>query len=220
MARPPLAIASRWWTYVARFPGRQAIEVPAQRDSLVQLRQLRIEEQLPQLRLPDQDDAEQLARRGLEVEQQPDLLQQLDREALRFVQHDDARSPGSTLRNQVGVQRIDEIGVALARHGDAELPADPAQQVERRERRREGVGSGHVGAELAQEHAEQGRLAGTHVTGDADEPARLGEPEPQVRERLGVLAREKQVARIGRQPERLVLQPEELLVHPRHLRRG
>ena len=75
VARPPLAIASRWWTYVARFPGRQAIEVPAQRDSLVQLRQLRIEEQPPQLRLADQHDAQQVAGRALEVQRQPYLLE-------------------------------------------------------------------------------------------------------------------------------------------------
>ena len=51
-----------------RLPGRQSPEMPAQRDPLIQLCQLGIEEQLPQLRLPDQDDAEQLAGRGLEVE--------------------------------------------------------------------------------------------------------------------------------------------------------
>src|SRR5262249_28359520 len=81
-------------------------------------------------------------------------------------------------------------------------------------------GSGHVGAELGQEDAEQCRLPGADVAGDADEAARLGEPEPQVRERLGVLAREKEVSRIGRQPERLLLQPARLLWHSPHHPRG
>ena len=43
------------------------------------------------------------------------------------------------------------------------------------------------------------------------------EPEPKMGQRLGMLRGEKEVARIRRQPERLVLEPEELLVHRRHL---
>ena len=69
-----------------RLPVRERARMAAQGDALVQLRQVGVEQQLPQLGLPDEHDAEQLARRRLEVEQQPDLLEQLHRQRLRFVQ--------------------------------------------------------------------------------------------------------------------------------------
>ena len=84
-----------------RLPARERPEVPAQRDALVQLRELRVQEQLAELGLADEHDAQQLPGRRLEVQEQPDLLQQLDRERLRLVEHDDARPTRLALRDQV-----------------------------------------------------------------------------------------------------------------------
>ena len=102
-----------------RLAARERSEMPAQRDALVQLRELGIEEQLAELRLADEHDAQQLLGRRLEVQEQPDLLQQLDRERLRLVEHDDARAPRLALRDQVRVQRVHQIGLALARRREA-----------------------------------------------------------------------------------------------------
>ena len=77
------------------------------------------EQQLAELGLADEHDAQQLPGRGLEVQEQPDLLQQLDRERLRLVEHDDARPTRLALRDQVRVQRLDQIGLALVGDGEA-----------------------------------------------------------------------------------------------------
>ncbi len=121
--------------------------------------------------------------------------------------------PACVLRDQVRVQLVDELALGRGRTGKTVLAADPAQQLERRERRNVAVGGRDVGTELGEKRAQQRGLAGADLTGDADEAARLGEAEPQMGERLGVLGGKKEVARIRRQPKWLFLEPEELLVH-------
>src|SRR5262249_47270915 len=155
-------------------------QVPAQRDALVQLRELGIEQQLAQLRLADEDDAQQLARGRLQVEEQADLLQQLDGEGLRLVEDDHARAAGLALRDQVRVERVEQIGLALTGRREPELAADAAQQIERREGRGERVRGGDVWTQLGEERPQQRGLAGADLAGDADEAARFGEPQPQV----------------------------------------
>jgi hypothetical protein len=90
----------------------QRAQVPAQRDALVQLREVGVEQELAQLGLADEHDAQQLAGSGLEVEQQPDLLEQLHGQRLGFIEHDDTRPSRLGLRDQEGVQRV-EIGLLL-----------------------------------------------------------------------------------------------------------
>ena len=113
------------------------------------------------------------------------------------------------------VEPVDQLHLARAHSRQAELAVDALQELGGRERRAEDVGRGDVGSELAQEGAEKRRLPRPHVARDADEAARFLEAEPEVRERLGVLGREKEVTRVRRQPERRVVEPEEALVHPR-----
>src|SRR5207244_2312531 len=69
-------------------------------------------------------------------------------------------------------------------------------------------------AEAGQEGTQQRRLSGADVARDADEAARLAQPELQVREGFGVLRREEEVARVRGQPEGRVGEAEEALVHP------
>ena len=62
------------------------------------------EQQRAQLRLADQDDAQQLLGGRLEVRQQAQLLQHLDRERLRLVDHHHRRTGSLALREQMAVQ--------------------------------------------------------------------------------------------------------------------
>ena len=89
--------------------------VPAERDALVQLRHRGVEEECPELRLADQHDAQELLRRGLEVREQAQLLEQIHRERLRLVDHDDRDPSGLALCQQMGVQRVDQLHLAAAR---------------------------------------------------------------------------------------------------------
>ena len=68
---------------------RQRIQVIAAGDALRQLAQIGAIQQLAQLRLADQDDLQQLLGRGLEIGQQPHLLEHLGGQVLRLV--DDRR---------------------------------------------------------------------------------------------------------------------------------
>ncbi len=193
-------------------------DVPAERDALVQLRQLGVREQRPQLRLSHQDDAQELLGGGLEVRKQAEMLQDLHRQRLRLVHDDHRPAAGLALGEQVAVQVVDELLLAGAARRQPELGVDRLEQLERRERRVDDVGHARLGCELAEEVPQHGRLAGADVAGDADEAARLRQAEAQMRQGVGVLARQKEIARVRRQPEGRIHQPEEPLVHPRRKR--
>ena len=193
---------------------RERPDVPAERDPLVQLHELGVEQEHAQLGLPDEDDAQQLLGGGLEVREEPELLQDLDRERLGLVDDDDRLAARLPLGEQVTVERADQLGAAVGVGAQAEFGVDRLQQLERREDGVEDVGRRGVGNGPGEEGAQQRRLPGAHVARDADEAARLREAELQVCEGVGVLPRQEEVTRVRREPERRVGEPEEPLVHP------
>ena len=143
-----------------RLVARERADVPAQRDALVQLRQLGVREQRAQLRLSDQDDAQQLLGGGLEVREEPQLLQHLDRQRLRLVHHDDgaaARRRRCSRRWRFSWSMSVFLLVDVRRQ--AELDVDRLQQLERRQGRVDDVGDARLGRQLAEEVPQQGRLA-------------------------------------------------------------
>jgi hypothetical protein len=196
-----------------RLPAGQRPQVPAQRDALVQLRERRIEQQSRELRLAYEHEAEQLLGAGLEVREETEALQHLERHRLRLVDDDDGDAPLLPLREQMVVQRVHRVDAAgtAARH--AELARNALEEVVPRERRVEDERRRDVGPEVGEERAQHRRLAGADLAGDADEAAGLGEAEAKMRERFGVLRREIEEARIGCQPKGRIRQPEELFVH-------
>ena len=66
-------------------PSVEPLELAPQRDALPQRVERRIPQAVQQLRLPGQDDVQELRRGGLDVAQQADLLEQFRRHALGFV---------------------------------------------------------------------------------------------------------------------------------------
>ena len=189
-------------------------DVPAQRDALVQLHELGVEKERAQLRLTDEDDAQELLGGRLEIRQESELLEHLDGQRLRLVDHDDRAAARFALLQQVTVERAHQLGAAVRVGMKSELGIDRLQELERREDGVEDVRGFRVGNRPGQERAQERRLPRAHVAGDADEAARLRQAELQVCEGVGVLARQEQVARVRRQPERRVGEPEEPLVHP------
>ena len=131
---------------------------------------------------------------------------------------------GVGLQQEV-VQRVEVVldgRRARARRldGDAELVADRLQQLDHRQLRIEDVGDVAALGDLLEEAAADGRLAGADLAAQQDEAAAAAEAVEQVRERLAMALAHEQVARIGRDRERLLLQPEELRVHVRRICRA
>src|SRR6266705_2100016 len=106
-----------------------------------------MEEEGAELRLADQHDTEQLLGRRLEVREETELLQDVDREGLRLVDDDDRAPPRLALREEVDVERIDQLLSAARRGEEAELAVDRLQQREGRHGRVEDVGARRLGAE-------------------------------------------------------------------------
>src|SRR5687767_12993209 len=116
----------------------QRLEVIAAGDALRELAQLRPCQHLAQLRLPDQDDLQQLLRRGLEVGEQAHLLEYVGVEVLRLVHHEhDAPVAAVRIEQEMGEdvdQRLDAAGRAFG-HLDVQLVADREQEFGRRDPR-------------------------------------------------------------------------------------
>ena len=106
--------------------------------------------------------------------------------------------------------RLSSAGV---RHADAELLADGEQELRRGHARIEDQRDLGVLRRLRQERAHDGGLAGADLAGELHEAAGLVDAVQQVRQRLGVPLAQVQVARIGRDRERLFVEAEERQVH-------
>ena len=211
-ARDPHAVL-----HVARgLRGRQRVEVVAAGDALRELAQLGLVEQGAQLRLADQDDLQQLGGGGLEVGEQPDLLERVRAQVLRFV-HDQHDASAARVRvEQVATEQVHQrLGAAAPglRHVDVQLFADREQELGRRDPWIEDQGDVRVDRQLLEQAADHRGLAGAHLARELDEAARLVDAVQQVRERLRVPLAEVQVAGVGRDRERLFLESEKARVH-------
>ena len=136
-----------------RLDGAERPDVPAKRDPLVQLDEPGMQQEGTELGLPDEDDAEELLGRRLEVREKTELLQRLDRERLRLVDDHDGAASCRPLGEEVVVQLVDQDLRARARCREAELAVDRLQELERGERRIEDVGGRDVGPQVGQVRA-------------------------------------------------------------------
>ena len=205
-----------------RLGRRQRLEVKARDHALRELLELGPREHRAQLGLADQDDLQQLAVAGFEIRQEPQLFEHLGRQVLRLVDHEQV-----VLADRVGAQQelVERVDVVLdgRRHlrelraavlvGHVELIADRLQQLDDRQLRVEDVRDIAAPRHLFEEAAADGGLAGADLAREQHEAAAPVHAVQQVGERLAVALAHEQVARIGRDRERLVLQAEELRVH-------
>src|SRR4051812_14527738 len=77
--------------------------------ALVELRHLRRANEREQLRLPNENDLNQLLAVRLEVRQHANLLEEFRREVLCFVEDRDARTAGGELLEEECVQLVEEL---------------------------------------------------------------------------------------------------------------
>ena len=168
------------------------------------------------LGLADQDDLQQLGGGGLEVREQPDLLERLRAQVLRLV-HDQYHAAAARVRvEQVPPQKVHQrLGAAFSRlrHRDVQFLADRQQELRRRNAWIQDQRHVRVTGQLLEQAADHGGLAGPDFAGELYEPAGLVYPVQQVRERLRVAATQVEVARVRSNRERLFLEPEKARVH-------
>ena len=113
-----------------RLIGRQRIQPVVHGDALAQLAQLVARQVGFEFGLPHQEDLQQLVALVLEVRQQPDLLEQVHRQVLRFVHHEHGVLAARTHGDEALLQHDEQRGLAgagLDLHAEAQ--ADLLQQL-------------------------------------------------------------------------------------------
>ena len=199
----------------AKLRARKRIQVVARDNALRELAHLHPGEPIAQLRLPQQHDLQKLALAGLQVGQQPQLLQHVVGKVLRLI--DDQHGP-PTLRMGLEQTRVDEIDQGLAAR-DARGQRDPKvlahrfEQLARRELGINDVGDVRVAGHLLQQATGERCLARAHLAGEQHESAVQLEAVEQVRERLAMALAHEQKAGIGRDREGCFGQAEMADVH-------
>ena len=185
----------------------------AQHDALAELAQLGPRQHVPELRLPDEHDLDQLGARGLEIREQPDLLEHLRREVLRFV---DDQQRGLVLleaADQEVVQREQVLGLGVARGLDPVLVEQHAEEVEGLEAGIEDEGRQGLPVELRQQAVQQHGLPGADLAGQQHESLVGVHPVDERRQALAVHLAEIQERRVGRHLERAAQESVVLVVH-------
>ena len=198
------------------FLARQRFQMVSAGDPLRQLTQLGAVQQFAQLRLPDQNDLQELLRRSLKIGEQPDLLQHLGGEVLRLVHdHDDA--PSLRMGGQKApVQRIDHLLDAAAigvGNDESQFLADREQKLHRSHPRIQDHGDIRVMRNTRQQRADHGGFAGADLPRQLNESARFVDAIEQMRQSLGVALAQIEITRIRGDREGLFVEAEETEVH-------
>ncbi len=192
-------------THVSRgVIARQRLQVAARGDALRELPQVVAVQQLTQFRLADQDDLQQFLRIGLEIGEQPHLLEYFGGEILRLVDNQHRAPALGVNAQQLAIEQVDQhlaVADCAGWHLDAQLLADRLQEFQRREPRIDDQRDVGIVRRARQQRADRGGLAGAHLAGELDETAGIVDAVHQVGERIGVLPPQVQVARIGRDRE-------------------
>ncbi len=198
----------------AHFTGFQRDQVKARDDSLGKLAQFGLPELFQKLGLPKQNNLQQLRLVGLEIGEQTQLLEHLDVEVLRLVDHHHRAPPPRMDIEKVMMQCIGQnLGGRTLPDLDAELLADRLEQLFGPQRRGQYQGKVHVVGNTPEQAAAYGCLPGADLAGQQDKPTFFLQSVSQVRERFAVLVGQVQVTRIGRDRKRTGREVEVLFVH-------
>ena len=198
--------------------GAERAQVVAGDHSLRELFEPGFGQSATQLGLTDQHDLQQLALVGLEVGQQAQLLQQLDREVLCLVDDQHALAALRMGLQQVAVERVD-IGLDRRRsgHGQTEFIAHRLQQFGLAEPGVEDVSHLAARRQLLEETATDGGLARADLARQQHEATSTAHAVEQMRQRLTVALAHVEVTRIGCDRERRLRQTKEWQVHERRI---
>ncbi len=186
----------------------------AERDALAKLADRGLVEHLIEFGLTEQHDLHELALLGLEVGQQAQDLQSLQRYGLRFVHaDDDALARGRELQ-QRHVEPPQQL-VLRARTGqtDAEFLDHRQQQARRAQVRIRQVGAAEISAQRIDQPAAQQRLAGTDFADHLDESFAAAQGDEQHVQPVEIARTLHEEGGVGGQRERQFTESEMLQVH-------
>src|SRR5215472_5712474 len=194
---------------VPRFFRGQGQDAAAKTDALLELAQLRLIQLVQELRLPNEKNLQQLLRIGLEIREEPDLLEGFEAQILSLVEGEHSVLTGPVPLDEEVVQSDQPLDVGLTGLGDAEVLEHVLENSLEGQGRVEDEGRGAVALQAAQERAQERGLAGTDLAREEDETLVLLDPVQQLCERLAVPRGRIEEARVWRGIEGLLLKAEE-----------
>ena len=173
-------------------------------------------QQIAQLGLADENDAQQLMTVCFQIRQQPQLLEHVAREILCLI-HDEHRAPVGGMRlEQVSVETISqrlEAGHRVTAVDHAELIADAGHELTHFELWIPAECDIQI-RQFAIDHGpDEGGLSGTDLADKRDETAVFARAIQQMRQRFTVAFAEIQKRRVRRHCKRVVFESEITQIH-------
>ena len=168
-----------------------------------------------QFRLPDEDDLQQLFTCCLEVRQEADLLEHIDRERLRLVNDENGASALVVIFEQLLIQRVCQCleSRTLLLVGHSQFIANRRHKLQWRQLRIENQREIDILRHLFEQGTNERGLPCADLPGELHEAPTLLEAKQQVRQRLLVGLAEIHVSGIRSNAEGSFLQPEIGFVH-------
>jgi hypothetical protein len=194
-------------------------QLAAQRDTLLQLPIIALLERV-QLRLARQNDLQHLAAPVLQIPEQPDFLEHIPFEILRFVddQHGRLVLIGARISISFSANRT---SVFESRALEIEIVRKHLEELLRGEPRIEEESEGRlVRRQMVAQTFEHRRLARAHFARQNDEAFAALHAVNQARQRLFVLRAAIQKRRIGTEIERVLFKPKNALYIPGNSKRN
>lgn len=192
----------------------ERLQVIADRDALPQLLEFRPRQNVPQVRLPDERDLDQLGFFCLEIRQHADFLERRRVEVLRFI-HDEKDEPaGAALLDEIAREIAQQVRLAPSLAGvEAEVEHRRFNQLAGIEIRVDEPRHRRALVELAEHGLQKRRLAGTNLAGDDDEPGVAFDSVPQVAQGLFVDPAWIEVIGVGAEQKRPLAQVVKPFIH-------
>ena len=200
--------------------GVECGQLAADRDALVHLPHLREPEAGSQLGLADEHNLEELFP-ALQLGKDANLLEEGQRQSLRFVDHEHGERLQRHQRIEKLVERIAQVGSGCAAETATRQIADRNHpEIDEQRLQQIFAGDEWVGdkgrkcapVELLQHRSTEGRLAGADFTRQYDQTFPAMYSRQNFVERRSVCRAPEQKARVGRQTERLLEQSVERFV--------
>jgi hypothetical protein len=199
-----------------RFLQRERPELAAQRDALLELPQRLVVEQRRDLGLAGHDHREQLALVGLDVGEQPDLFEDVARQALCLVDQQYRGFAGFGAAAQHVFELQQQRRLRLARPvAQLEAVREHLDELGARERRVLQMHAVHARRLPLERGPDERRLAGPRLAHEQRDAGTAGDAVLQVAQRLPVNVGHHQETRVRRQVERTLAKAVEGLVHSR-----
>ena len=199
-----------------RLVGRQRVQPVVHGDALTQLTQFVARQMRLEFGLSDQEDLQQLLALVLQVREQPDLLEQLHRKVLRFIQHEHGMLAARTHGHQMLLECHQRGGFADAgRQVQAEAKTDLLEHLLPTQRRVGDQRDGHAIAPLVQSVVQRCRLTRADLARDEQERLAVLDAVAQMRLRFLMLTARIDELELMTGGERVLAQAEVMFEHRR-----